>query len=74
MDLYLSLSDLRELLDDEIEKNSVFIDKKGKNINLDDEENLSNSQILNNKKLKIDTKPKIKKKEKEKAKSISKTK
>ena len=65
---------MRKLLDDEIEKNSVFIDKKGKNINLDDEENLINSQILNNKKLKIDTKPKIKKKEKEKAKSISKTK
>ena len=48
LDLYLSLPDLRKLLDDEIEKNSDFIDKKGKNINLDDEENLSNSQILNN--------------------------
>ena len=66
LDLYLSLSDLRELLDDEIEKNSVFIEKEGKNINLDDEENLSISLILNNKKLKIETKPKIKKKKKEK--------
>ena len=79
MDLYLSLSDLRELLDDEIEKNSVFIDKEGKNINLDDEENLSISLILNSKKLKIETKPKIKKKKKEKdtkekAESISKAK
>ena len=79
LDLYLSLSDLRELLDDEIDKNSVFIDKKGNSINLDDDENLSISLILNNKKLKIKTKPKIKKNKKEKntkekAESISKAK
>ena len=52
-----SLSDLRTKLGKDINETSLFLDKKGEFINLEDEENLCISQILKDNKLNLKTKP-----------------
>ena len=56
-DVSQSLSDLRTKLGKEINETSLFLDKKGEFINLEDEENLCISQILKDNKLNLKTKP-----------------
>ena len=56
-DVSQSLSDLRTKLGKDINETSLFLDKKGEFINLEDEENLCISQILKDNKLNLKTKP-----------------